>query len=40
MIWLQEGIRNDPMAAELRKRGLTVVQDLCFYKVHRSAHGV
>jgi len=37
IIWLQEGIRNDGVARELRERGLTVVQDLCFYKVHRAA---
>ncbi len=35
-IWLQEGIRNDEAAREARERGLTVVQDLCIYKVHRA----
>ena len=36
VIWLQEGIRNDEAAAEARAAGLTVVQDLCMYKVHRA----
>ena len=35
-IWLQEGIRNDGAAREARSRGVTVVQDLCIYKVHRA----
>lgn len=36
VVWLQEGIRADEAAAEARAEGVTVVQDLCFYKVHRS----
>jgi hypothetical protein len=36
VIWLQEGIRADEAAAEARRAGLTVVQDLCIYKVHRA----
>lgn len=35
-VWLQEGIRADPEASEARARGITVVQDLCTYKVHRA----
>ena len=36
VVWLQEGIRNDEAARAARAEGVTVVQDLCFYKVHRS----
>lgn len=36
VVWLQEGIRTDEAAREARAEGVTVVQDLCFYKVHRS----
>lgn len=36
VIWLQEGIRDDRAAAEARHRGLTVIQDLCSFKAHRS----
>jgi hypothetical protein len=36
VIWLQEGIRADPVAARARALGLTVVQDLCTYKVHKA----
>ena len=36
VIWLQEGIRSDPEVREARSDGLTVVQDLCIYKVHRA----
>lgn len=35
-IWLQEGIRADEIAAELRAQGHLVVQDLCLYKVHKA----
>ena len=35
-IWLQEGIRSDTTAARARSEGLVVVQDLCFYQVHRA----
>jgi predicted CoA-binding protein len=36
VIWLQEGIRADEVAAEARARGILVVQDLCTYKVHKA----
>ena len=36
VIWLQEGLRNDEAAEEARAQGLTVIQDLCFYKAHRA----
>ena len=36
VIWLQEGIRADDAVARARAAGLTVVQDLCSYKVHRA----
>ncbi len=35
-IWLSEGIRADEAAAEARSRGVTIVQDLCAYKVHSA----
>ncbi len=35
-IWLQEGIQADEVAERARERGLTVVQDLCSYKVHKA----
>lgn len=35
VIWLQEGIRSDDDANALRAAGLTVIQDLCIFKVHR-----
>lgn len=34
-IWLQEGIRSDAEVEQARADGLTVVQDLCIFKVHR-----
>jgi len=34
-IWLQEGIIAPAAAARARADGLTVVQDLCIFKVHR-----
>jgi len=36
IIWLQEGIRSDKIAAEARADGWVVVQDLCIYKIHRA----
>lgn len=36
VIWLQEGIRADEAVARARGRGLSVVQDLCIFKAHRS----
>ena len=35
-VWLQEGIRADESARAARNGGFTVVQDLCFYKVHQA----
>ena len=35
VIWLQEGIRADAEVSAARKAGLTVIQDLCIFKVHR-----
>lgn len=35
VIWLQEGIRSDEDARSAREMGLTVIQDLCIFKVHR-----
>lgn len=35
-IWLQEGIRADRATEEARARGLTVIQDLCAFKAHRT----
>ena len=34
VIWLQEGIQADDVAARARAEGVLVVQDLCTYKVH------
>ena len=36
VIWLQEGILAPEEAAQARADGLTVVQDLCIYKVHSA----
>ena len=38
-IWLQEGIRADEEIAAARAAGLTAVQDLCTYRVHRALPG-
>jgi uncharacterized protein len=38
-IWLQEGIRADPEVAAARAAGITAVQDLCTYLVHRALGG-
>jgi len=35
VIWLQEGIRADAVAARARAQGIKVVQDLCTYKIHK-----
>ncbi len=35
-IWLQEGIMAPEATAAAREAGLTVVQDLCIFKAHRS----
>ncbi|HEY7166594.1 MAG TPA: CoA-binding protein [Candidatus Binatia bacterium] len=34
-VWFQSGIRNDPMAEELAKAGIKVVQDRCLMVEHR-----
>jgi len=39
IIWLPEGVRDDEAAAEARAAGVTVVQDLCIYRVHRAMGG-
>ena len=36
VIWLQEGIQANDVAARARARGTKVVQDLCIYKVHKA----
>ena len=36
IIWLQEGIRADQATARARAQGLSVVQDLCLFKVHSA----
>jgi predicted CoA-binding protein len=35
-VWLQSGIRHDAFAAQLRERGIAVVQNRCTYADHRS----
>ena len=35
-IWLQEGIRADEEIGAARARGITAVQDLCAFRVHRA----
>jgi predicted CoA-binding protein len=35
VIWLQEGIRADEVAARARAEGVRMVQDLCSYQVHK-----
>jgi predicted CoA-binding protein len=40
VIWLQEGIRDDDAAARAREQGIALVQDLCFFKVHRALTGL
>ena len=39
IIWLPEGVWDDEAAAEARAAGVTVVQDLCIYRVHRAMGG-
>ena len=36
VIWLQKEIRADEVAEAARSNGLTMVQDLCAYEVHRA----
>lgn len=35
-VWMQSGIRNDPVAETLAKAGIKVVQDRCLMVDHRS----
>lgn len=37
VVWLQLGIRNDEVAAELARAGIRVVQDRCLMVDHRRA---
>lgn len=39
IVWLPEGVRDDAAAAEARAAGVTIVQDLCIYRVHRAMGG-
>jgi predicted CoA-binding protein len=36
VVWLQQGIRNEEVAAELLARGVDVVQDRCMLADHRA----
>jgi predicted CoA-binding protein len=36
-VWFQSGIRNDPVAEQLAKAGIQVVQDHCLMVEHRRA---
>ena len=36
VVWFQQGIRNDEVAATLRAAGITVVQDRCTLADHRQ----
>lgn len=38
-VWLQEGIVADKEVAVVRASGVTAVQDLCAFKVHRALYG-
>ena len=37
VVWLQLGIRDDAVAAELSARGITVIQDRCMLSDHRQS---
>lgn len=37
-IWLQKEIRADEVASRARKEGVTMVQDLCAYEIHKALH--
>ncbi|HEY9545087.1 MAG TPA: CoA-binding protein [Solimonas sp.] len=39
VVWFQLGIRNDEVAARLRKAGITVIQDRCLLVEHRRLLG-
>lgn len=36
VVWFQQGIRDDALAARLEAAGITVVQDACTLAVHRA----
>lgn len=38
-IWLQQGIRADTEIAAARAQGITAVQDMCSFQVHRALYG-
>jgi uncharacterized protein len=35
VVWLQQGIRSDALAAALEREGIDIVQDECTYALHR-----
>lgn len=37
-IWMQLGVRNDPVAEVARAQGLQVYQDVCIMQEHRRLH--
>ena len=37
-IWLQQGIRADEEITRARAQGITAVQDLCSFVVHRALY--
>jgi len=39
-VWFQSGIRNDPVAEQLAKTGIKVVQDRCLMVEHRRAAAI
>jgi len=38
-VWMQEGVINEPAAAQAREARLPVVMDRCMLKEHRKLHG-
>ena len=36
VIWMQEGVVNEPAAEKARKAGITVIMDRCILKEHRK----
>jgi predicted CoA-binding protein len=38
-VWLQEGIRADAEISAARLAGVTAIQDLCAFRVHRAMFG-
>lgn len=39
IVWFQQGIRHDELAARLTARGITVIQDRCLMVEHRACAG-